>query len=153
LALKIEHSTIRAIENALPPRKEEKTKITTPFWWGELDRLKRITRAKRKSYQKARDANLRQRKLIEYQQAKEEYREKIEQRKIETWDNYVNTNLTLDPWGNPYKICMSKMSTTTISTLEKPDGTKTSNWKDSAELLMRELIPQDDENNETIEQQ
>lgn len=45
LALKIEHSKIRAIESALPPRREDKKKITTPFWSGELDGLKRITRS------------------------------------------------------------------------------------------------------------
>lgn len=59
----------------------------------------------------------------------------------------------MDPWGNQYKLYRSMISTTTISTLEKPDGTKTEIWKDSAELLLKELIPQDDENNETTEQQ
>lgn len=143
LATEIEQSTIYAIKNLLPPqRNTQNKKQITPFWCAELNRLKRITRAKRKIYQKARNPELRNRKL-EYQKAKQEFREKIKQKKIETWTSYLDKNLTLDPWGNPYKLRMAKTSATTISTLKKPDGTKTGNLRESAQVLMEALIPLD----------
>ncbi|KAK9701516.1 Reverse transcriptase (RNA-dependent DNA polymerase) [Popillia japonica] len=49
-----------------------------------------------------------------------------------------------DLWGTPYKVMTEKIRAPTLfSTLQKEDGSHTQGWKESAELLMRALLPDD----------
>jgi len=128
-----------------------RNKITAPFWNGELERMRRIARARRKSYQQARDPELRTRKLEEYRIVKKEYKERLMQRKKELWETFTENNLAIDAWGAPYKLCMKKLSSTTLPTLKKEDGTYTKTWEESARLILEELVPKDSDVNETEE--
>jgi len=76
LVEEVERRTEYAIGRACPTSKKNKNKSRTPFWCGEMDRLRRIVRSRRKSYQQARDPALRNRKLEQYRDAKKEYKEK-----------------------------------------------------------------------------
>lgn len=152
LANDIENKVIEAIKYSSPKATQTKKRILAPFWCDELTRKKRITRAKRKSYQRTRDPDLRRRKLEEFRQAKTEYKELILARKTETWEKFVYNNLQLDPWGKPYKLCMAKVNAANISTLQRNDGTITSNWEETAALLMEELVPLDTNDNESDQQ-
>jgi len=143
IAMKIEDMVKQAMGTAGPPQGKAKTNTTAPFWCAELERQRRIVRAKRKSYQQTLDLKLRNRKLEQYRIAKQEYKEKLNIRKKESWDKFVDTNLTLNPWGSPYKIFMKKTSPTTLATFKKSDGTYTTTWMESADLLINELIPKD----------
>jgi len=48
---------------------------------------------------------------------------------------------------------MDKTTPTTLATLKKTNGNDTTTWKESAKLLMEELIPKNKEEEETEEEQ
>ena len=56
----------------------------------------------------------------------------------------MKETLSLDPWGIPYKIARGKLRPATVlAGLKRPDGTFTNTWKDTAKLLLQELLPDD----------
>ena len=133
----------QAIRKSTPQYKKRKWENNS-FWNAKLERLRRIARARRKSYQRSVDANVRAVRLELYRTAKKNYEEELKNAKLESWERYVNEALTLDPWGTPYKIVMKKIKEPQIlCTLTRNDGTKTTSWRESIELLMEELLPDD----------
>ena len=126
-------------------------KNDTEFWNGRLNQLRRICRAQRKNYQRTRDPIYRGIRLEAYRTAKKIFEEALKETKIEHWEKFVNNHLTLNPWGAPYKLMMDKIkSPTVLSTLKKENGTYTKNWKESVEYLLKQLLP-DDSNEDEVE--
>lgn len=143
----------KAIDISIPKITDTKTKINNKPWNEELKNLRRKVRVLRREYQRAIDPYLRRQKLNTYRRKKEEYTSKIFETKMECWGKFVEDCLRVDMWGTPYKIVTQKVrSPMLFSTMDKMDGTTTRNWRESAELLMDTLLPQDNIDNETEEQ-
>jgi len=64
----------------------------------------------------------------------------------------VNENLSKDIWSMSYKIVMQKIKTKGVmNTLKKEDGTFTTNWLDTMELILLKLFPDDNEDEDNEE--
>ena len=131
------------------PIKKTRTRVTNNAWTDELTILRAETRKARKRYQRTFVHDDRQRLLQTYRDKKLQYQQLLFQTKITSWQRFVERHLEVDPWGTPYKLASRKIrSPTTLSTMEREDGSMTSGWEDSAELLLRTLLPDDDPTNE-----
>jgi len=109
--------------------------------------LKRKTKAARRSYRTTGDHELRQSRLNKYREIKPQFEKELREHKKRTWNKFVEDNLSLDPWGTPYKIVMSKIITKgTLNTLKNDNGQYTTSWKHITELLFAKLFPNDLEN-------
>ena len=125
-------------------RNKQTYKCKNEFWNNKLTQLRKTYRAQRKNYQKTIDPIYRRARLEAYRSSKRIFEEALKQAKEENWEKFVNSELSLNPWGMPYKITMGKVkSPTVLSTLIKEDGSLTNNWSDSVEYLMDKLLPDD----------
>ena len=144
------HNTIRKITNNKSKRTRKKGGL--PYWNNNLERLKRQTRSKRRSYHAARDPTVRQIRLQNYRNIKNEYENELEKTRKMCWENFLQTNIGLDPWGTPYKLVTQKIkSPTSLSTVKRSDGTLTKNWKETVNAIMETLIPADNPNEDNEE--
>ena len=115
-----------------------------PYWNNNLEKLKRLTRAKRRSYLAAKDPTIRQRRLANYQEQKNQYETELEKTRKECWERYIKQNVQLDPWGTPYKLVNQKIKTpNSLSTVKRKNGSMTKNWQETIETIMETLIPED----------
>ena len=133
-----------AIKESSPQTKAKIKTITTNYWNDRLEKFRRTSRSLRKSYQRAIDYNTKQYRLQLYREAKRNFEKELLKARTESWEKYVNDQVKLDPWGTPYKIVSEKIRSPTImSTLRTTDGSHTRGWRESVELLMRVLLPDD----------
>ena len=140
-----------AIKRSTPPWKNRR-RTEIGYWNNRLSTLRTRFRRLRKVYQNTLDANLRQIRLQVYRDAKEEFKEELYRTKIHSWEQFVNNNLSTNPWGIPYKMVMEKITSPMVMpTLQKRDGSKTTGWKESMELLINELLPEDTQDNDQEE--
>ena len=122
-------------------------------WSDFLQNLRRKVRRARRIYQRARVEADRRKYLCTYIQLKKEFKEQLNAKRLESWQEFVEKNLALDAWGTPYRLITNKIRRPdVISTLRRGDGGMTEGWRESLECLMGELLPSDDIENETIEQ-
>lgn len=143
----------KAVDVSIPKIRNTKIHINNKPWSEELTNLRRRVRVLRRVYQRTVDPHLKQQNLNAYRQKKVEYTNKIFETKINCWGKFVEDCLGVDIWGMPYKIVTQKIrSPMLFSTLQRTDGSATRNWKESAELLLKTLLPQDTLENETIRQ-
>lgn len=110
-------------------------------------------RNQRKLNQKSSDPESRKRLLDKYRTGKEEYKRRLEEIKLESWEIYVSQHIAIDPWGKPYMIMAEKINNpVNISILRDKDGSLTKDWRSSAELLLTRLLPDDSIAGETPDQ-
>lgn len=122
-------------------------------WNESLTRLRCQVRRARRNYQRCGIYNEQQILLTEYRNLKNTYRMKITEVKEKSWQKFVESNLQTDMWGIPYKIVSQKIkSPTLLSTLKKNDETMTETWEESAKLLLQELLPPDNIEEDSQEQ-
>lgn len=79
----------RLVITSAQKKNQEKILPNVPFWNDELQRLRRITKFKRKSYQQAINPELTQRRLNKCREIKGVYGVKIEDRKRKCWQAKV----------------------------------------------------------------
>jgi hypothetical protein len=59
-------------------------------------------------------------------------------------------HISEQPWNEAYKFASGKTrNRATLTTLQKPDGSKTANVTDTLKLMMEQLIPEDDSQDDT----
>jgi len=76
----------------------------------------------------------------------------MEETKRASWETFVKETLSLDPWGVPYKIARGKLRPATVlACLKRPDGTFTNNWKETVELLLQQLLPDDNPEEDNLD--
>lgn len=62
-----------------------------------------------------------------------------------SWNNFVDDELSKNPWGTVYKLASNKLKTKVMPvTMTKPDGTRTRDIPDTLEGIVNTLIPADD---------
>ena len=66
----------------------------------------------------------------------------IRKEKINSWKQYCNTTSPSNPWNEAYKLASGKTrNTVTLTTLQKPGGTKTANI--TVKFMIEQLITED----------
>jgi hypothetical protein len=72
------------------------------------------------------------------------YQAAIRREKINSWKQYCNTTSPSNPWNEAYKLASGKTrNKATLTTLHKPDGSKTANIIETLRLMIEQLIPED----------
>jgi hypothetical protein len=78
------------------------------------------------------------------------YQAAIRKEKINSWKQYCNTTSPSNPWNKAYKLASGNTrNTVTLITLQKTDGSKTANMTGTLKLLIEQLIPKDDAQDDT----
>jgi hypothetical protein len=156
LTEELENKTIEAIQQTKSRSNVNFNKRNggLPYWSNKLEKLKRKTRALRKSYLAARDPTIRQRRLQNYRIIKSEYEKELDEARKKCWERYIIKNVDLDPWGTPFKLAYNKIKNpTTLTTMKKPNNEMTSSWEETIELLLDVLLPDDKLNEDSQQQQ
>lgn len=145
----------KAMQKAIPKMKENRN-VSNKQWSEELTTLRKKVRSQRKRYQRAIIQEEKQQHLIRYRELKAEYTEKIIKTRTDSWDKFVRENMETDMWGTPYKLVSQKIRSPTVYSTLKMDGeeeTYTKDWKESAETLLRILLPDDNREGEDEDQE
>jgi predicted house-cleaning NTP pyrophosphatase (Maf/HAM1 superfamily) len=65
-------------------------------------------------------------------------------------EQYCNTTSSNNPWNAVYKLASGKtQNTVALTTLKKPDGSKTANMIDTLVYMAEQLIPKDNPQDDT----
>jgi hypothetical protein len=107
--------------------------------------MRKKTNALRRRYQRTtNNEELRESRRKEYTEDKKKYQATIKKEKINSWKQYCNTTSPNNPWNEAYRLASGKArNTTTFTTLQKPDGSRTANIKETIQLMIDQLIPED----------
>ena len=113
-------------------------------WSPLLLNLRAEVRKARRRYQRTRVEELRSRALREYRELKNKFKSELREQRMKSWESFVAANLVVDAWGTPYKLVTEKIrSPQMLSTIVREDGSMTTGWRDSAEVLRNGLLPAD----------
>jgi hypothetical protein len=106
--------------------------------------------ALRRRYQRTTNNNeLRESRKNQYQEEKTKYRATIRREKIKSWKAFCNLTASTNPWNAVYKIAANKAKRTqTFTTLQKPDGTLTTDINETVTYLLDYLITKYEEDND-----
>jgi hypothetical protein len=88
--------------------------------------------------------------MTQYNKAKAEYQETVRKEKTRSWKEYCTTTSPLNPWNELYKLAFNKTrSKTMITTLQKQDGAETESTEETLQLILDQLSPDDNPQDDT----
>jgi ribonuclease HI len=124
---------------------------SVPWWTDALTALRKRTNALRRRYQRTlNNEDLRENRKKQYFEGKREYQAAIRKEKINSWKEYCNATSSNNPWNAVYKLASGKTrNTVALTTLKKPDGSKTTNMIDTLTYMAEQLIPEDNPQDDT----
>jgi hypothetical protein len=113
--------------------------------------MRKRTNAQRRRYQRTlNNEELRESRRKVYIEGKKKYQAAIRKEKINSWKQYCNITSPSNPWNEAYKLASGKTrNTVTLTTLQKPDGSRTANIKETIEFIIEKLIPEDNARDDT----
>ena len=77
-------------------------------------------------------------------ETKREYQLQIKKEKLNSWKEYCNVAASTNPWSQVYKLAAGKARADRImTTLRKPDGSETSSIKETMDVILQYLFPED----------
>ena len=128
-------------------RKAPQKNKSVPWWTHELTAARKITNYLRRKYQRTRD-NAEQREINKeaYFAQKAKYAATIKREKTKSWKEYCNLTTEANPWNAVYRLASGKKRTNTqVTTLRKPDGSLTSDTKETLRLMLEYFAPEDND--------
>ena len=85
---------------------------------------------------------LRENRKTQEEVAKKVYQAAIKREKLTFWKIFCTTTSPKKPWNEVYKLANNKTrSKQMITTLLKPDGTKTETMTETLQLMLDQLLP------------
>ena len=110
--------------------------------------LRKRTNALRRRYQSTtNNDNLRQERKERYFDGRREYEGKMQKAKLKSWKTCTINGV--NPWNIVYKIAAGKIRTTTrLTTLEKEDGTYTTDTRSTMMHMLEHFVPDDREDSD-----
>lgn len=153
LARKMRRALIEACRESMPTK--GRTKACAKWWTPELNEAKKEVHRLRKKFQRLRknrsqqvDQEIDKR---EYHTARRQYDCKIYATRVESWKTFM-TEASMNPWGYAYKLsCNEVKSQQAINSIRTSSG-ETTDWKESAEVLLNNLFCYDEQEGETEDQ-
>ena len=137
-------------------KKLRATKITTKYksvtWWTEkLTLMRKRINALRRRYQRTTyNDELRDSRKNQYHVEKTKYQAAIKREKIKPWKEYCKLTSDTNPSNAVYKIASNKVKRSqNLSTLQKPDGSITTDINDTVTYMLDYLITKDKEDSNT----
>jgi hypothetical protein len=93
---------------------------------------------------------LRESRKNQYHVEKTKYQAAIKREKIKSWKEYCNLTSDRNPWNAVYKIASNKAKRSqTLSTLQKPDGSITTDINETVTYMLDYLIAKDEEDSDS----
>jgi hypothetical protein len=126
-------------------------KKTAVCWWTEeLTVLRKRTNVLRRGYQRTtHNENLRQERKAKYFDGRREYEGKVQEAKLKSWKTFCSISGGTNPWNIVYKIASGKIRTSTrLTTLEKENGTYTTDTRSTIMHILEHFVPDDREDND-----
>ena len=120
-------------------------KNNVPWWTEELTVLRKRTNALRRRFQRTTNNDtLRQERKAQYSEGKHEYERKLKDAKFKSWKTFCTIKDGANPWTAVYKIASGKIRTSTkLTTIEKNDGTYTTDMKTTLTHMLTHFAPDD----------
>lgn len=126
-------SIISSYHESSPLKTKSSTK-RVPWWNKTLENLRRLTRAK---FNNAKKYNT----WDDYRESLTLYNKELRKSKRKSWKNFCE-ELDNTPATARIQKSLAKGTTNTIGTLKAPDGTYTTNFENTLELLLRTHFPE-----------
>ena len=119
---------------------------SVPWWSDTLTVMRKRINALRRRYQRTRNDNvLRECRKMYYFEEKKKYQSSIRREKIHSWKQYCNLTTSVNPWNAVYRLAAGKMrKCSTLTTLQKPDGSFTTDLEGTMNCMLDYFIPVDD---------
>ena len=146
----IQKASMETRGNGNKAKQKEKGK-TVPWWTNGLTRLRKKTNAMRRRYQRTTDNEiLRENRRKQYNKAKAEYQATVRKEKSRSWKEYCTMTSPSNPWNEVYKLASNKLrNKAMIMTMQKPDGSKTESTEETLRLILHQLTPEDNPQEDT----
>jgi ribonuclease HI len=124
---------------------------SVPWWTKELTVMRKRVNALRRRFQRtANNDYLRESRKNQYHVEKTKYQAAIKTEKIRSWKQFCNLTSKSNPWNAVYKLATNKTSRSqTMTTIQKPDGSLTTNINETVTYMLDYLITKDVEDNDT----
>jgi len=95
---------------------------------------------------------LRASRKTQYVEEKEKYQAAIRKEKTNSWEQHCTITTPNNPWNEVYKLAAGKIrETLTLTTLQKRDGSRTTNIDETLQTMMDILIPENRTQDDTIQ--
>ena len=93
---------------------------------------------------------LRESRKKQYNKAKSEYQAAVRKEKSRSWKEYCTMTSPSNPWNEVYKLASNKLrNKAMIMTMKKPDGSKTESTEETLRLILHQLTPEDNPQEDT----
>ena len=127
------------------------TQKSVPWWTEELTVKRKKLNSLRKLYQRTKNnQQLRERRKSRYYEEKTTYQATIKREKLKSWKEYCNLTPCADPWNAVYRLASNKTKRIqTMTTLQKPDGSLTSDRNETLKVVIDRLTPNDEQSDDT----
>jgi hypothetical protein len=124
---------------------------SVPWWSITLTIMRKRMNALRRRFQRTlHNEELRASRKKQYCEEKKKYQAAIRMEKTNSWKQHCSLVTPNNPWNEVYKLAAGKIrESLTLSTLQKPDGSKTTNIDETLQTLMDLLIPEDNTQDDT----
>ena len=122
-----------------------------PWWTDELTINRKRLNALRRRYQRTKNnKELREHRKNIYYEEKTRYQTKIRKEKLNSWKEYCNLKTCTNPWNSVYKLARNKTKRSLpMTTLQRPDGSFTSDLNETVKFMIEYLIPKDEQIDDT----
>jgi hypothetical protein len=124
---------------------------SVPWWSTELTIMRKRTNAPRRRYQRTQqNEQLWTSRKNQYIEEKKKYQTAIRREKTKSWKLHCTITTPNNPWNEVYRLAAGKTrATLTLTTLLKPDGSRTRNIGETLKTMMDSLIPEDSAHDDT----
>jgi len=126
---------------------------SVPWLSTELTIMRKRTNALRRRYQRTHNnEELRSNRKHQYIEDKKRYQAAIRKEKTNSSKQHCTITTPNNPWNEVYRLAAGKTrETLTLTTLTKPDGSRTTNIDETLQTMMDHLIPEDSTQDDTIQ--
>ena len=76
----------------------------------------------------------------------------IDATKAQKWDEFVKESVEKNPWSLPYKLASEKAKVAEIASSIETENESTLSWEETAERIIKDLFPEDNEEEDTERQ-
>ena len=116
--------------------------------------MRKKVNALRRRYQRTKnDEILRQERKNKYLEGSHQYQSIINMEKLNSWKQFCSITEGSNPWNAVYKIAANKLrENSTLTTLQKEDGTYTNDMTDTLDYMMDHFSPTDNEQDDNEKQ-
>jgi len=137
------------VEDFTPKATGNRTRVV-PWWTEDLTNQKKVVKRARRAFQSCCPCRIKLVRQGQFRRERNKYKAMIQKAKVAKWETFVKETANKDPLGFVYKLAAKKLKIKDVPTCLKIGNNQyTESTKETLQLLLDELIP--DENEEAEE--